>query len=66
VAGVLSVTVNRLERYEIGEPQAGESAAEELPPHSVLTLGPFQIARLDNDPNFPENGRMVLNLRGGR
>ena len=66
VAGVLSVTVNRLERYEIGEPQAGESDTDELPPHSVLTLGPFQIARLDNDPNFPENGRMVLNLRGGR
>ena len=66
VAGVQSVTVDRLERYEIGEPQAGESAAEDLPPHSVLTLGPFQIARLDNDPSFPENGRIVLNLRGGR
>lgn len=66
VAGVQSVTVAGLERYEIGEPQAGESAAEELPPHSVLALGPSQIARLDNDPNFPENGRLVLNLRGGR
>jgi hypothetical protein len=66
VAGLQSVTIERLERYEIGEPQAGESATEELPPHSVLTLGPSQIARLDNDPNFPENGRLVLHLRGGR
>lgn len=67
VAGVQNVVLKRLERYEVGEPPLGvESAAEELPPAGMLTLGPFEIARLDNDPNFPEHGRLTLDLRGGR
>jgi hypothetical protein len=67
VIGVQNVELTRLERYEIGEPPVGiESAAEEVPAGSVLTLGPFEIARLDNDPNFPENGRLTLDLGGGR
>jgi hypothetical protein len=67
VPGVLEVQVKRLERFEIGEPVPGvESAAEELPPGGVLLLGAFEIARLDNDPSFPENGRLLLELRGGR
>jgi hypothetical protein len=32
----------------------------------VLTMRPLEIARLDNDPNFPENGALVLNIIGGR
>ncbi len=32
----------------------------------VLPLGPLEIARLDNDPSFPELGRMNLTLEGGR
>ena len=32
----------------------------------VLALSPFEIARLDNDPSFPENGVMTLTMRGGR
>jgi len=64
---VQSVKVARLERYEVGEPSPGfEPAREEVPPHGVLTLAPFEIAQLDNDPNFPEHGRLTLNLRGGR
>jgi hypothetical protein len=66
VTGVQNVQVTRLERYEIGEPQPGEDQAAELPTGSVFSLGPLQIARLDNDPNFPENGRLVLDMRGGR
>jgi hypothetical protein len=64
--GVQNVQVTRLEQYEIGEPQAGENEAAELPTGGILSLGPRQIARLDNDPNFPENGRLVLDMRGGR
>jgi hypothetical protein len=66
VPGVQNVVVTRLERYEIGEPSPGESATDEVPAGSVLTLGPLEIARLDNDPNFPENGRLTLDMRGGR
>jgi len=66
VTGVQNVQVTRLERYEVGEPQPGETQAEELPAGSVLALGPLEIARLDHDPNFPENGRLSLDMRGGR
>lgn len=31
-----------------------------------LDLGRLQIARLDNDPNFPERGRLALALDGGK
>jgi len=65
VPGVQDVTINELERFESSEP-AVDIAGEEVPANSVLKLGPMEIARLDNDPDFPENGRLVLNLRGGR
>lgn len=67
VQGVENVQVTRLERFEIGEPPPGaEKARDELPPHGVLALAPFEIAQLDNDPSFPENGRLILDMRGGR
>jgi hypothetical protein len=65
VPGVQDVTVNELERFEISEPDL-DIENEEVPANSVLELGPMEIARLDNDPDFPENGRLVLYLRGGR
>jgi hypothetical protein len=58
VAGVESVRVTRFERlYEgpNGEIETG-----------VLPLGPLEVARLDNDPGFPERGRLTLTLEGGR
>ncbi|MGC2108260.1 MAG: hypothetical protein WA655_02005 [Candidatus Korobacteraceae bacterium] len=67
VTGVQEAQLLRLERYEIGEPAIGvEDVSDELPVGGVLPLGPFEIARLDNDPNAPENGRLTLDLRGGR
>jgi hypothetical protein len=58
VAGVESVTVTKLERLYEGP--NGEIAA------GVLPLKPFEIARLDNDPSFPEHGQITFDLRGGR
>lgn len=58
VMGVESVTVNRMQRF-------GESANNEIE-NGVLLLGPFEIARLDNNSSFPENGKLNLNMRGGR
>jgi hypothetical protein len=58
VEGVESVTVKRLQRLDEGP--RGE--LEE----GLLPLGPLEVARLDNDPNFPEHGRLVLEVRGGR
>jgi hypothetical protein len=67
VAGVQDVRVMELERFDASEPQAlTDSPEKELPLGSVLALGPLEIARLDNDPNFPENGRLVIDVRGGR
>ena len=58
VPGVQSVEVTKLERYF-------EGPNDEVQ-HGVLALGPLEIARLDNDPSVPENGRLVLEMRGGR
>jgi hypothetical protein len=63
IAGVQNAMVTELERFEISE---AASAGEELPTNSALLLGPFEIAQLDNDPSFPENGVLVLDVRGGR
>jgi predicted phage baseplate assembly protein len=32
----------------------------------TLNISPIEIARLDNDLAFPENGRLLLTMRGGR
>jgi len=72
VPGVQNVQVTCLERFEVGDPPPGmeftasRDASEEVPAAWVLELGPLEIARLDNDPNFPENGRLTLDVRGGR
>jgi hypothetical protein len=58
VVGVESVTVTKLER-----PFAGPN--QEIA-NGVLPIGPLEVARLDNDPARPENGRFRLTLRGGR
>ena len=58
VNGVESVTVSRLER--VGQGPSGEIDA------AYLLIGPLEIARLDNDPSFPEEGQLELTLRGGR
>jgi hypothetical protein len=58
VPGVESLRVTRLQR--LFEGPNGEIA------QGLLTIGPLEIARLDNDPNFPEHGRIQFELRGGR
>jgi hypothetical protein len=58
IEGVESVTVTRLQRLSHranGELQAG-----------VLPISELEIAQLDNDPNFPENGKLTLTMGGGR
>jgi len=58
VPGVESVRLTKLQRLN-------ELPNQELE-KGVLPLGPFEIARLDNDPGFPENGKLTLDMRGGR
>jgi hypothetical protein len=59
VAGVQSVVAT------VFQPQAA-------PPTSIflangeIPLGPFQIARLENDPSLPDHGQLTLSLQGGK
>jgi predicted phage baseplate assembly protein len=57
VAGVASVVVTRFQRW-------GKLANKELD-NAVLTPGEFEIVRLDNDRNFPENGKLEFTMGGG-
>ncbi len=58
IAGVDSVQVKKLQR--LFEPPNQEIE------NGILPLGPFEIARLDNDPSLPENGKLTLTMGGGR
>jgi hypothetical protein len=58
VTGVESVVVNTLQRLYEGD--GGELQT------GILQLGPLEVARLDNDPSFPEHGRFLLEVRGER
>ena len=58
VTGINSAEVTRLQRW-------GRNAAGELNA-GVLRVERLEVVQLDNDPNFQENGRLTLNMRGGR
>jgi hypothetical protein len=59
VPGVEAIVgVDRFQR--LGQPARGEIADGVLPIHRL------EIARLDDDPSFPENGKLELTLIGGR
>ncbi|MFC9944573.1 putative baseplate assembly protein [Streptomyces pratensis] len=57
VQGVRSVTVTRLRRLFDGDGTALETG--------VLRLGALEVARCDNDPDRPDNGRLTIELAGG-
>jgi hypothetical protein len=58
VEGVDSALITRFQRF-------GLVADGELEQGSI-TMGRLEIVRLDNDPSFPENGVLQLNMMGGR
>jgi hypothetical protein len=58
VVGVESVQVTKLQRLF-------EAPNHEIE-RGVLALGPFEVAQLDNDPSFPEHGRLAIEMKGGR
>jgi len=58
IDGVSGVVLERFERLFEGPDGELENG--------VLPIGPLEVARLDNDPSWPENGQLVLNLEGGR
>jgi predicted phage baseplate assembly protein len=58
VAGVRSVVASIFEPQ--GVPTTIYLGKGEIP------LGPFQIARLDNDPSLPDHGQLTLVIQGGK
>ncbi|HWY03783.1 MAG TPA: putative baseplate assembly protein [Candidatus Acidoferrum sp.] len=58
VAGVRSVVATIFEPQ--GVPTTIYLGKGEIP------LGPFQIARLDNDPSLPDHGQLTLVIQGGK
>ena len=57
VTGVASVDVIRFQRW-------GRTPNKERD-EGLMPAAPLEVLRLDNDPNFPENGRLTLRMRGG-
>lgn len=58
VEGVESASVTRFQRCR-------EVAQHELE-QGYIAMDRLEVARLDNDPNFPENGVLALNMGGGK
>ena len=44
----------------------GVTLPPERPPDGAFAIGRLEIARLDNDPNFPDRGQIDFDMRGGR
>jgi uncharacterized phage protein gp47/JayE len=59
VAGVL--TVNAV----VFQPQ-GTAPTTAFVTAGEIKLGPLQVARLANDPDFPDRGQITLNMEGGK
>ncbi len=57
VPGVRSVRVTRFQRWK--QPSRNEIEVGQI------SFEPLEIARLDNDPNAPENGRISFDMEGG-
>ena len=58
VAGVQSVTPRKFQR--LGRLPQGEIAS------GVIRPGNFEVLQLDDDPSFPERGRLAIAMGGGR
>jgi hypothetical protein len=56
--------VIRLARPDVGAEEA--AAVAEVLDSGVLTMGRLEIARLDDDPSFPERGSLLVTTGGGK
>jgi hypothetical protein len=56
--GVTAAEVTKFNRW--GDPPAGELR------RGAITVGRTQVIRLDNDPSFPDNGMLRLDMRSGK
>jgi hypothetical protein len=66
VDGVDSVVATRFGRLGDGEPETGGPISRLNLDRGEIPIGSLEIARLDDDPDFPENGLLKLVMRGGK
>jgi predicted phage baseplate assembly protein len=73
ITGVESVQMTKLRRYKVqmkGKNNSNQGTKQVEPDQAILDgilrLDAFEVARLDNDPSFPENGILELEMGGGR
>jgi len=59
VAGVTTVRATTFQPQAVPETNAFIQSGE-------IQIGPFQVARLANDPSLPANGQLTLNMQGGK
>ncbi|WP_321963650.1 putative baseplate assembly protein [Paraburkholderia sp. J7] len=64
VSGVIEAEVTRLRAFVPGT-NAPSATPDDVPASGMLALGASQIARLDNDPDAPGQGRLTVLVRGG-
>jgi len=67
VPGVASARLRRFRRLDEADPDTDSrpATARNLA-QGFVPVGPLEILRLDDDPNFPENGRLQLAVGGGK
>jgi hypothetical protein len=66
VDGVDSVVATRFGRLGDDEPESGGPISRLNLDRGEIPIGPLEIARLDDDPDFPENGLLKLVMEGGK
>ena len=70
VEGVDSAVVTTFKRLReptvIPVPGARDAATQSHLEQAHIAIGRLEIVRLDNDPNFPENGVLRLHMLGGK
>jgi hypothetical protein len=59
VAGVTTVTATTFQPQSMPRTQTYIQQGE-------IPMGPFQVARMANDPSLPANGQLTLNMQGGK
>jgi hypothetical protein len=66
VEGVDSVNASRFRRQDEDDPDPARPATAFNLARGYVPIGSLEILRLSNDPNFPEHGRLRLNMMGGK
>ena len=66
VSGVEMVTVTRFARRYEADPDPTRPATRRNLENGYIAAGRLEIIRLDNDPSFPENGLLRIDVRGGQ